>query len=103
MVRPPRYGACPADPHRDPGDRHYRGHAGGRDRRPGPGVGGGLPDLDISVYIRPKVTTIAQDILGKATHAVAACSPSSKAASGRPVAWCWTCAWSPRLDGNPSR
>lgn len=30
----------------------------------------GFDDLDISAYITPKLTTIAQDIVGKATHAV---------------------------------
>ncbi|HEX7306743.1 LacI family DNA-binding transcriptional regulator, partial [Lentzea sp.] len=30
----------------------------------------GFDDLDLSAYITPKLTTIAQDIVGKATHAV---------------------------------
>ena len=30
----------------------------------------GFDDLDISAYITPKLTTVAQDLVGKATHAV---------------------------------
>ncbi|MCC8250501.1 LacI family DNA-binding transcriptional regulator [Saccharothrix luteola] len=67
----------------------------------------GFDDLDISAYITPMLTTVAQDIVGKATHAVDRLLDLAEGGTTTPNHWSstsdWSCATPPHPRDQPPR